>query len=155
LTDYFPEADILEAILADKAVQAAIADLPGTPRELKQLPQLFAKDYYELGDSGFELRPDFLTRFAFHHLEDGKVAVRLGLPGHSGFNRSQHMQIGLLLPIPEALRGPLALAAGRKQGFLMKDEAVIGREQETVLSVKTGNSVKTPQTHADLRRRPR
>jgi len=133
LTDYFSHQEILHAILADPVMKTAISDLrlPKAPRKLDDLPTLFASSSYELGNSGFELRPDFLTRFAFHHVEGNKVAVRLGLPPHYGANRTQHMQIGLLLPIPESLRQPVALAAPRREGFLMRDEAEIAKGKAT------------------------
>jgi hypothetical protein len=125
LTDYFGEQDILKALLADPVMKKAIAEL-GThplPRTLADLPTLFEREFYGLGygNAGFELRPDFLTRFAFHHVEGDKVAVRIGLPPHFGFNKTQHRELGIVLPIPESLRGALALADGRRQGFLMKD----------------------------------
>jgi hypothetical protein len=139
LTDYFSQEVILRALLDDKVVHKAISDMnvAETPRDLTALSLLFVKNYYELGNTGFELRPDFLTRFAFHHVEGREVAVRLGLPAHYGANRSQHMEIGLLLPITEALRQPLGLAAVRAQGYLMQDSAEIAKGKQTAFSIKS------------------
>jgi hypothetical protein len=133
LTDLFPEEIILQALVEDRVIKAAIkeSENPTPPQKLSDLPKLFEKDFYGLPNVDFELRPDFLTRFAFHHVEGDKVAVRLGLPPHSGANQSQHMQIGLLLPIPDALREPLKLASTRKRGFLMKDAAKVSRGSST------------------------
>jgi hypothetical protein len=106
LTDYFAEQDVLQALLADHVIQKALAGLSRqtAPRTLAELPELFAANDYALGDLDFELRPDFLTRFVFHHIEGDKIAVRLGLPPHSGANRSAHQQLGLLLTIPATLK---------------------------------------------------
>ena len=141
LTDYFTEQDILRALLADPVVKKAIASLDSlpSPRTLAELPELFAKNGYELGDSRYELRPDFLTRFAFHHLEGNKVAVRIGLPPHYGFNKAQHQQLGLLLEIPPALRTSLTLASTRQEGFMMKDSAMISNRQTTKFSFGTNS----------------
>ena len=140
LTDYFAEQDVLQALLADRVVQKAIAGLnrPTLPRTLAELPELFAPNDYALGDLDSELRPDFLTRFAFHDVEGNKIAVRLGLPPHSGPSRTEHQQLGLLLPIPESLRQDSALAASRRQGFLMLDAARISTGRATTFSFRTG-----------------
>ena len=134
LTDYFSQEDIFTSMLADPVIKKALATIDSHPDRLLEMPKLFARNDYELGESGYELRPDFLTRFAFHHLEGDKVAVRLGLPPHYGANRTQHMQLGLLLPIPEALKKPLALAASHQEGFLMNDATAIARGQMTKFS---------------------
>src|SRR5206468_2838286 len=91
----------------------------------------FAASGYALGDLDFELRPDVLTRFAFHHLEGDTVAVRLGLPPHSGAIRTEHQQLGLLLPIPHSLKQELGLATSRQQRFLMSDGEQISNRRTT------------------------
>lgn len=143
LTDYFAEQNILRALLADPVIKKALANLDASvsPQTLTELIELCAKDDYELGDSGFELRPDFLTRFAFHHVEGDKVAVRIGLPPHYGANRTQHQQLGLLLPIPPALQQPFALAATRQEGFLMKDAPKIAGNQATKFNFRMSKSM--------------
>lgn len=140
LTDYFAEQDILRALLADPIIRKAVAGskTSASPQTLAALPELFAKDDYRLGSTDFQLRPDFLTRFVFHHVEGDKVAVRLGLPPHFGFNHAQHEQLGLLLPIPSLLQQPLALAAARQEGFLMMDAPKVAQGQSTKFSFRTG-----------------
>jgi hypothetical protein len=135
LTDYFAEQDVLRALLGDRVVQKALAGLRRStpPRTLAELPELFAADDYALGDLDFELRPDFLTRFAFHHLEGDKVAVRLGLPPHSGASRTEHQQLGLLLPMKQ----DFAYAASRRHGFLMLDAAQTSGGRATTFSLRT------------------
>jgi len=48
------------------------------------------------------------------------------------------MQLGLLLPIPKALKEPLALAAIHQDGFLMRDVSRIANGQVTRFSFTTG-----------------
>jgi hypothetical protein len=138
LTDYFRELDILKALLADRIIKQALADaaVESSPQTLAALPQIFAKDDYVLTETELALRPDFLTRFAFHHVEDDTVAVRLHLPSIAFAYRSR--QIGLLLPITIALRQPLALAATRREGFLMKEAPPGIRNQFTRFAFKIG-----------------
>jgi hypothetical protein len=141
LTDYFPEEEVLKALLADPIVKKALASKhPTTKPTLSQLPDLFSENDYELGDSTFELRPDFLTRFVFHHMEGDRVAVRIGLPPHYGANHAQHCQLGLLLPIPAPLRRAIQLANERKEGFLMKDERRIAGNQVTRFALAIGQN---------------
>ena len=87
-----------------------------------------------LNGTDLSLRPDFLTRFAFHHLEGDLVAVRLNLPSIAFAYRSQ--QIGLLLPIPSELRQPFALAAIGHEGFFMKEAPRGIRNKLTKFSFK-------------------
>jgi len=76
LTDYFPEEEVLKALLNNAIIQEELGgESPQSQAELltllkglriNEIPYLFPRD--------------FLTRFAFHHLEGENVAVRLGLP---------------------------------------------------------------------------
>jgi hypothetical protein len=142
LSDYFSERDILRALLAEPTIQRALATLDDKkqPQSLAELPALFKGDDYALGDLDFELRPDFLTRFSFHHIEGKTLAVRIGLPPHSGASRTLHKELEVFLPIPESLQEPLNLAAARRQGFLMSDAAQIAGNQLTVFRRTTGDS---------------
>ncbi|HZS05294.1 MAG TPA: hypothetical protein VFD58_10710 [Blastocatellia bacterium] len=140
LTDYFAEQDILRALLADRFIQKVLADsgVKVAPPGLAELQKAFAAAV-ERGYIDFQLRPDFLTRFVFHHIEGDKVAVRIGLPpfGGAGYH-GKHKQLGVLLPIPPLLQQPLALAATRQQGFLMKDAPEISHKQMSSFTFKTG-----------------
>jgi hypothetical protein len=104
---------------------------PALPRTLSDLPALFAKDAYGLGEIGYELRPDYLTRVAFQHIEGSKIAVRIGLPPHFGFNKAMHLQLGILLEMPSAMRKSFELAETRKEGFMVKDLLKIANKQMT------------------------
>jgi hypothetical protein len=59
LTDYFPEEEILRTLLDDAVVKRALATLysPRKPKTLAELPELFAENDYELGDSQYEIAP--------------------------------------------------------------------------------------------------
>ncbi|MER3633119.1 MAG: hypothetical protein C4325_13985 [Blastocatellia bacterium] len=141
LTDYFAEEDILRALLADRVVQKALVTVnaPAPPRTLEELVTLIKKDDYSLGD--YYLPTDFLTRFAFHHIEGNRVAIRLGLPPNSVANHAMHLQLELLLPIPDRLRAQLTLASERQEGFLMKDAEKIAGEQENEFGFRTDNGI--------------
>ncbi len=125
LADYFSEADLYAALTADGVVKKtlAAANLPA-PKTVAELLKLLAGNS---NDCDFRFEEATLTHFAFHHLEKGKVAVRLGLPYGCEAARGKLTQLGLLLPIPERLKAALAAAAAKKEGFLMKDaKAVAG-----------------------------
>ena len=137
LTDYFQESDILNALLADSVISEALkeAGVSTPPKTLAALPKVFAKNGY-LIKGELSLRSDFLTRFAFHHLEGDMVAVRLNLTSIAFGYRSQ--QIGLLLPVPAALKQPLASAASGEEGFLMDSVPPGIRKQQTRFAFKIG-----------------
>ena len=136
LTDYFSEHEIFDALLADKLIKETLQtfEVRFVPNNLSQLLEILAKHEYALGDSGLALSPDFLTRFAFHHLIGNRVSVRISLSSASSANQAEREQIGLLLLTPKALASPLRSSATRREGFLMKDENVISRGSATVYS---------------------
>jgi hypothetical protein len=63
---------------------------------------------------------NLLENFAFHHVENGRVAVRFLLPHGAEIYRFRNTQIGILLPIPDRLKAAFAQASGPKNGTLMK-----------------------------------
>jgi hypothetical protein len=136
LTDYFNEEDLLAALIADRLIQKAITSSgrKSPPKTLEELNDLLANENYRLGDSGLALSSDFLTRFAFHHIEGNKVAIRLSLSSTATANQSEREQIGLLIPIPERLRMPLRVASERREGFLMRDSEAIAHGKSTTFS---------------------
>jgi len=87
-----------------------------------------------LSNSGFQLSPDFLTRFSFHHLEGKRVAIRISLSSASTATQSEHQQLGLLLPIPDSLSIRLHLAGNRREGFLMSYAERAFRETATTFT---------------------
>jgi len=132
LTDYFPEAEILRALLADSLMQKALEGK--RPKTLAALLKICAEDFPTVAENEklcFAAERDLLTRFAFHHVENGKVAVRLGLSG-AVVCRNNLTQIGILLPIPESLKQALALADAGTEGFLMNRK--LGANRNTTFS---------------------
>jgi hypothetical protein len=95
---------------------------------LESAPTVLEKDLC------YEVPPDILRSFAFHHAQDDRVAVRIGLPG-SGACRDNLTQLGVLLPAPAALRDDLSHAQTRTQGLLMPDAEAAGRGREAVVSL--------------------
>jgi hypothetical protein len=136
LTDYFPEAEILRALLADSLIQKALEGK--RPKTLAALLKICAEDFPTVAQDEklcFTVERDLLTRFAFHHLENGKIAVRLGLSG-TAVCRNNLTQIGILLPVPDALKQPLALAEAGTEGFMMNRKLGTGRETKFDFSKK-------------------
>jgi hypothetical protein len=132
LADFFAEKDIIRALLKDALIQRALGSNKKTKyanlSELQQAltnPVLDEKYCYVAG-------PDILRGFAFHHVENGKVAVRIGLPG-TGACRQNLTQIGLLLPVPPSMKAAFEKADSRAEGFLMQDSARISGSSKTVL----------------------
>lgn len=127
LTDYFSDHQILEALLADKLIKEALKtfEVKFVPNDLSQLLEILAEHQYALGASGLVLSPDFLTRFAFHHLIGNSVSIRISLSSASSANQAEREQIGLLLPIPQGLASALRSSSTRHEGFLMKDANVV------------------------------
>jgi hypothetical protein len=136
LTDIFDEADILKALLADPLVKEALGGSTSRPGTLGELIEAFAAGAHVSDKQCYSVSEDMLTRFAFHHLENGKVAVRLGLSG-AGPCREFLTEIGILLPIPASLKTALAQAESGQEGFLMKDQKKISRGQATSFSYET------------------
>jgi hypothetical protein len=131
LTDIFDETDIFNALRADSLVREAYADSPEGPRSLSELVESFGGSVSE--KHCYSVDRDLFTRFAFHHLENGKVAVRLGFSG-AGPCREYLTEIGILLPIPPSLKTALAQADAGTEGFLMKDLKKISNGRTTKLS---------------------
>lgn len=132
LTDLFPDGEILRALTADVLITKALKDRGGyPPRKLSALlPPILEPIYGDTDNGCHEISGDLLTRFAFHHIERNRVAVRLGLSG-CGVCRECLTEIGILLPIPDSLSEPLALAEAGKEGFLLKDMKKILKGRHT------------------------
>lgn len=118
LSTLFPETALLDALAKDSVLKQNLGERPASLKELQE----------QIGDASFEipknpcqftLPKDYLTRFAFHHVENGKVAVRIALEPSGGACRNASAQLGLLLPVPAALAEPLARASRGTEGFLM------------------------------------
>jgi len=136
LTDLFPDSAVLEALMSDKIIRDTLKRnaVKGTPRTSKQLVELLAGKAFGGDENGqFGFQDDFLQRFAFHHIEGDKVAVRLNVSWNYEIYRFSSTQIGILLPIPARLRSALENADSRRQGFLMRDAKKLAGNHDTVL----------------------
>jgi hypothetical protein len=117
LTDFFAESDILNALLNDSIIKKALAQ---TDLKTPTLQALYdALEWVEIPfkNCGYRLPEDFLTQFAFHHLNGNQVAIRLSLPSYDC--QSTNIQLGFYLPIGTAHRAAFKGALLGRAGFLM------------------------------------
>lgn len=134
LTDLFLEKDIFAALASDKLVQSALRQTrTPKPRALAEL--LDAIDYRtgRVGDCGYLFSRELLQSFAFYDIREGKIAVRISLPYEAEVCRGQMTQLGILLPIPEKLRGYLGAAQRKTGGLLMEDTAKLPKDAQSVV----------------------
>jgi hypothetical protein len=126
LTDLFPDADVLRALLSDAVVKKHAPKTPPKTTEalVKALESSDPECEYSFGG-------DLLNRFAFHHVEGQKVAVRIGLSHGCEVARGKLTQLGILLAVPPALQQALERASTRAEGFLMRDQAAVSAGKET------------------------
>ena len=119
LTDYFAPRDILGALLGDGLVRKALGNRPAAaqPRTLEALLAVLAD--YQSDDCRYAFGTDLLSRFAFHHVAGGRVAVRFGLSHGCEVAHGNLTIMAIYLPIPAALRSDLAAAQTRRAGFLV------------------------------------
>ena len=89
LTDYFPEEEVLKALLNNAIIQEELGG--ESPQSLAELLTLLKG--LRINEIPYLFPRDFLTRFAFHHLEGENVAVRLGLPSMGGAARGLHAEL--------------------------------------------------------------
>ena len=143
LSDYFDERTVLHAVLSDPLVREALKEegAKTDPKTLAEVSIFFEGHPAAITSNGdhFSLPADFLSRFAFDRIENKVVSVRISLQPASEAGHALHAELELLLPIPKSLEKPLSLAASRKEGFLMKDAAEVGRDRITTFTFKTPN----------------
>lgn len=132
LTDYFPEKEVLQALLANAMIKEILGG--ESPSSLANLLQFLQDQPIEKNEVPCLIPGDFLTRFTFHQLQGDRVAVHLGVPSAGGAFRSFHAELDLRLPIPPALKNSLTLAASGQEGFLMADRKKIAGAGVTRIS---------------------
>lgn len=139
LRSLFGDLDLLNALLENQQLSSDIQKsiygkkLDAVPNTLDDLSKFLTKFDYQLfdGDSYFET--DYLSRFAFHHLEGQNVCIRISATSTSTAGRAIHDYVEILLPIPERLRDKLQKADSGTEGFLMKDaETKVGTAYATI-----------------------
>jgi hypothetical protein len=136
LTDLFPAEEIRRALLADRIVTHVLArEKIAAPATLEGLIKALAeKEFGGEDDMMFSFPEDLLGDFVFHHVEGGKVAVRLLLPHGTEIYRFRNTELGLLLPIPARLRSAFSQAAMGKAGALMQTlQRITNGKQSTVV----------------------
>ncbi|HHB93426.1 MAG TPA: LysM peptidoglycan-binding domain-containing protein [Thioploca sp.] len=141
LNNLFSEADLVTALKNDSLIKTAlsktnpqksVARISGIVNNLHitkidNLNQLMLNGLYKalewseitVKGCNYRLDKDFLTQFAFHHLNKGQVAVRLNLLPNTSACQTKDIQLGLYLPIPNRLKIELEQANKGKAGFLM------------------------------------
>ncbi|WP_342375283.1 hypothetical protein NVS55_28810 [Myxococcus stipitatus] len=126
LLDVFAEKEVVKALKADTFVRKHIGDAAA----FKKAATVDAlMESLVPGDDcvGFQYGVDAVKRaVAFHHLERGKVAIRIAFGYDNEVCRGSKFVVGLLLPIPPVLRPALEKAERREEGFLMKDLKAAG-----------------------------
>ncbi|WP_338864679.1 hypothetical protein [Myxococcus stipitatus] len=121
LLEVFGEKEVVKALKADAFVRKHIGD-EAVFKKASTVEALLESLVAGEDCVGFEYGLDAVKRsVAFHHLERGKVAVRIAFGYASEMCRGQKFVVGILLPIPPALRPALEKADRREEGFLMKD----------------------------------
>jgi hypothetical protein len=122
LTDMFAAEDIRRALLQDAVVRRILRrEKIAPPATLQGLIKALANRQFGGEDDFMYVFPaNLLENFAFHHVENGRVAVRFLLPHGAEIYRFRNTQIGILLPIPDRLKAAFAQASGPKNGTLMK-----------------------------------
>ncbi len=148
LAKFFSEASVLEELLADSTVKEALKNA-GKSTEPKTVGDLVKtinegaeiKPVKSMAEApkkcGFVFPEHPFTEFAFHHIEKGKVAVRLSLEPNSGTCHSAHSQLGILLRIPAPFQSSLTAAQSRTEGFLMEISRRLSAGKATVFAFET------------------
>ena len=144
LTDFFSESDLVKALKNDNLIKAALTKTDPTistekisnivsnlrnkniskttnPNRIMLNGLYNALEWSEIivKGCGYRLAKNFLNQFAFHHLNRGRVAVRLNLLPNSSACQTKNIQLGFYLPIPTSMKMALKHAEQKKTGFLM------------------------------------
>lgn len=122
LKDWVAERPLFEALRKDALVRRAITGAEEKPTDTAGLVEALAASPPVVdGDRACYAFPDdLLQRFVPSHLEGGKLAVRLSLPG-AAVCRTRLTEVGILVPPPRALSSALSSAAAGRDGFLKRN----------------------------------
>jgi hypothetical protein len=102
--DLFSEGALLNALVKDPVLAKG---MQRKPARLSALRAALPEEGVAAGNTPctFLLPEDFLERIALHHVEGGQVAIRMSLEPAVGVCRGVTADLGLLLPMPEAIKG--------------------------------------------------
>jgi hypothetical protein len=138
LLDLFPEKQVVAALKADRWLRKFANPERGFARatSVAELVAALDPDWAQENAAGDEpdcsLDVSFGDRFGgtfyFHHVEKGRLAVRIPVaPGSEWCNRlAGRQEVGLLLPIPDALRAHVGKAERGEAGFLAASRKAFG-----------------------------
>lgn len=135
LTDLFDAKDIRQALLSDSIVQHVLTreKIAPPPTLAGLLKALAIKEFGGEEDSTYCFPENMLSDFAFHHIENGKVAVRFLMPHGAEIYRFQNTQIGILLPIPSRWKTAMTQAASGRSGVMMPGLASARKNHQSTL----------------------
>jgi hypothetical protein len=138
-TEVVPEAALLRALTADRLIRQAmdsahVRSFP-TLRALTETLKTHAIQPAQ-GDCTFGVGEEFPTELAFHHVENGRVAVRFSLGHYVEVCRGMMIQVGVLVPPLPRWAAAFAAAGRRRAGYLMKDLAAIAGGRQTVFNYR-------------------
>ncbi len=139
LTDLFAEADILKALLGDSLIKSTLeqAKPPQLPTTLKAFYETLEWSEILVKKCGYYLPADFLNQFAFHHVNDNQIAVRVKLQPLAPACQTKDRQLGFYLPIPANLQSTIKQAQVGKIGFLMQTSPTAAHKKTTSLQFST------------------
>lgn len=138
LLDLFPEKQVVAALKTDRWLRKFANPERGFERATTVAQLLAALDTSWALENTAAEEPDcpldvsfgegFGSEFYFHHVEKDRVAVRILVPpGSEWCNRIQGPQeVGVLLPIPDALRAHVGRAQRGEAGFLAANRKAFG-----------------------------
>jgi len=138
-TEIVPEAALLRALTADRLIRQAMdAAHIRSFASLRALTETLKTREIQPADSEctFAVGEEFPTEFAFHHLENGRVAVRFSLGHYVEVCRGMMIQVGVLVPALPRWSASLDAASARRAGYLMKDLAAVARNRRTVFNYR-------------------
>lgn len=140
VTELVPEAPLLRALTSDRVIRAAMDSAGvGQVRSLAALLDTaqWQGVYVEMpgdeNDCTYNMSDGFPRHFAFHHVENGQLAIRFSLSHDVELCRGSMVQVGVTVPVPPRLQSALTAADQRTAGFLMKDSRRIAGDRRTSL----------------------
>lgn len=135
LTDIFPDDEVLKALLNDPIVKRTLGEdsTEAQPKTTAQLLQMLSDKSLEHRKCEYAFDNGLLKRFAFHHVSGNRVAVRLSLSHGYEVCRGMLTELGIYLPVPQALKPHVEAARQRQAGFLMDHLSRISRSKQATV----------------------